>query len=486
LRKQKGDEFMKKWLKNVVSVALGAVMVMGLAVPVMASEQVIPAVLAPSVTVEISEIPGLEITFTNAFGIVRFDGWAAVGFSVRAESIVFSMDVQNDSATIPAGTSFTPPDAGFTDVNVGDVFLRFWRLGEDSNIVRRDSAYYILDAFGLTSGPVYLLTDSPITRDASAVTPPVITDLWVSSQGVEVSNVVSVSETTVEQWTVPVIHATANATVAVREQMMAFRIDQIEALPDPADPHSWTFVGATQRESGELLGPIDHEEDFRFTAGTTFVLGEGVYRIDEFIGWGVPWFFIIVTGEATQQPTEPTTPDGAAPNLNSASDWAHESINRAFAHGLIPQSLQNNYIANATRAEFAAFAVALYEAATGREIAGRVEFNDTDDMNVQKMGYLEVVGGVGGGNFAPNDGLTREQAAVMIARLAYAIGQPLPAAGPTFADNAAISSWAVDAVGQVQAAGIMGGVGDNQFAPGGDYTREQSIITMLRLFEILQ
>jgi len=147
--------------------------------------------------------------------------------------------------------------------------------------------------------------------------------------------------------------------------------------------------------------------------------------------------------------------------------------------------LQNNYTANATRAEFAAFAVALYEAATGREIAGRVEFNDTDDINVQKMGYLEVVTGVGGGNFAPNDGLTREQAAVMIARLAYAIGQPLPQAAPTFADNAAISPWAVDAVGQMQTTGIMGGVGDNNFAPGGDYTREQSIITMLRLFEIV-
>ena len=180
-----------------------------------------------------------------------------------------------------------------------------------------------------------------------------------------------------------------------------------------------------------------------------------------------------------------TSAPGDHLNLSSASAWAHDSINQAFELSLIPAALQNNYTANATRAEFAAFAVALYEAATGREIAGRVEFNDTDDINVQKMGYLEVVTGVGGGNFAPNDGLTREQAAVMIARLAYAIGQPLPQAAPTFADNAAISPWAVDAVGQMQTTGIMGGVGDNNFAPGGDYTREQSIITMLRLFEIV-
>ena len=214
--------------------------------------------------------------------------------------------------------------------------------------------------------------------------------------------------------------------------------------------------------------------------------GDHIDWLNSPLNWGNAEFLFVIAAPLTEDETSAATPPTGAPNLNTASNWAHDSINRAFDLGLIPQSLQNNYTANATRVEFAAFAVALYETATGREIAGRAEFNDTNDINVQKMGYLEVVTGVGGGNFAPNDGLTREQAAVMIARLAYAIGQSLPQAAPTFADNAQISSWAVDAVGQMQAAGIMGGVGDNQFAPSGDYTREQSIITMLRLFEILQ
>ena len=174
-----------------------------------------------------------------------------------------------------------------------------------------------------------------------------------------------------------------------------------------------------------------------------------------------------------------------APNLNTASNWAHDNINEAFRLGLIPQNLQSNYTANTTRAEFAALAVALYETVTGTEITGRMQFSDTSDINVQKMGYLGVVTGVGGGNFAPNNTLTREQAAVMLARLAYAIGQPLPPSAPTFADNNQISSWAVDGVGQMQASGIMGGVGNNQFSPLGNYTREQSIVTMMRLFDLL-
>jgi len=69
--------------------------------------------------------------------------------------------------------------------------------------------------------------------------------------------------------------------------------------------------------------------------------------------------------------------------------------------------------------------------------------------------------------------------------LADAIGQPLPREAATFADNAQISSWAVEQVGHVQASGIMGGVGDNRFDPQGAYTIEQSIVTVMRLFEML-
>ena len=218
--------------------------------------------------------------------------------------------------------------------------------------------------------------------------------------------------------------------------------------------------------------------------------------------YALVWIFVIdeetaalITGgddtEAptpTPQPTPvPTPPTGqaTAPNVAQASSWARNGINEAFALGLIPEGLQSNYRQATTRAEFAALAVALYETVTGQEIEGRTEFNDTTDVNVQKMGYLGVVSGVGSGNFAPNTIITREQAAVLLARLADAIGQPLAPSASTFADNNSLSSWAVDGVGQMQASGVMGGVGNNRFNPRGEYTREQSIITMLRLFELL-
>jgi len=175
------------------------------------------------------------------------------------------------------------------------------------------------------------------------------------------------------------------------------------------------------------------------------------------------------------------------PFANPHSAWARDELTNAFNAGLIPPSLIGSNIdfrTSTTRAEYCALAVTLYENIMGA-ITGRTTFADTNDINVQKMAYIGVVQGVGENRFDPKAPLTREQAATMLSRLANALGQPLPAQSAAFADNGKISSWAYEGVGQVQAAGIMTGVGDNRFAPSDPYTREQSIITMIRLFNVV-
>ena len=188
---------------------------------------------------------------------------------------------------------------------------------------------------------------------------------------------------------------------------------------------------------------------------------------------------------ATPEPIQEPAPVPVTIDLATASNWAHANLTQAVSLGLVPEALQSNFTNNITRAEFASMATVFYETITGREITGRVTFTDTNDVNVQKMAYVGVVQGVGDNRFDPNAQLTREQAAAMLVRLAEAIGQPLPSANASFADNDSISQWAVGSVGQVQSAEIMGGVGSNMFAPQEPYTREQSIITMLRMYELL-
>jgi len=170
--------------------------------------------------------------------------------------------------------------------------------------------------------------------------------------------------------------------------------------------------------------------------------------------------------------------------LAQPSAWAAGQVNQAIELGLVPPSLQSNYMQTITRAEFCALAVALYEAAAG-EITGRVAFDDTDDVNVEKAASVGIVSGVGNNRFAPGNGLNREQAAVMLAQLAAAVGKPLPQWAPLFADNDQISLWAVDGVGQTQMAAIMTGTSDTKFSPKMSYTREQSIATIMRMYGVV-
>jgi len=175
---------------------------------------------------------------------------------------------------------------------------------------------------------------------------------------------------------------------------------------------------------------------------------------------------------------------GALASSDQPSGWAQGYVNEAISHGLVPQHLQTRFTSPVTRAEFAALGVALYQSTTGREITGRVTFTDTNDVNVQMMAYVGVVRGVGGDRFNPDGLITRQESAAMLSRLISVTGTALPVISPTFADNDAISNWAENYVGQVRVLGIMGGVGGNRFDPQGRYTIEQSIVTMLRVFQM--
>jgi hypothetical protein len=163
------------------------------------------------------------------------------------------------------------------------------------------------------------------------------------------------------------------------------------------------------------------------------------------------------------------------------SAWAARQVTSAIIEGIVPPHLLYEYTQPITRAEFAALAMMFHTASTGRTHYGHLSFADTDDMNVQRLAHLGVVSGVGGGNFEPHELLTREQAAVIISRLLYAIApdrSPNPAQAG-FSDYSQISPWAREAVTQIHAAGIIDGMGI--FYPQGAVTREQAIVFMYRM-----
>ena len=180
---------------------------------------------------------------------------------------------------------------------------------------------------------------------------------------------------------------------------------------------------------------------------------------------------------------------------SSASAWAIESIHKSLYAGIVPIDMQREYTKNITRAEFCELVVQYIEAVSGDTIARYVEskgikidaevFTDTNDSAVLAVSSLGIVNGIGDNKFDPNGELTREQAAVILSRLLIVVAKPLPDATSNFSDVSNISDWARADVGKVQGKGIMAGVGNNKFDPQGKYTREQSIATILRIWDLV-
>lgn len=92
-----------------------------------------------------------------------------------------------------------------------------------------------------------------------------------------------------------------------------------------------------------------------------------------------------------------------------------------------------------------------------------------------------IVDGMGNGTFAPYATLTRQQMAKILYGYAVLSGEADQTTDLTFADTAAIASWAVDGVEYCVAAGLMNGVGDNRFDPSGSANRAMGAAVLSRM-----
>lgn len=197
--------------------------------------------------------------------------------------------------------------------------------------------------------------------------------------------------------------------------------------------------------------------------------------------------------EQSEDPVQTEEPEQQQPETGSpvVSSWAQEFVSTAEDKGFLPDDvLGDNYTQNITRAQFAALAVQTYETLTRSAVPHRlVSFADcSNNVAVIKAYNLGLLAGynsaptTSGIYIGPNDPISREQAATMLARLAEALGHPMTAADQLpFTDT--ISQWAADFVSKVYNAGVMAGTSSTTFSASAPYTIEQSIITMVRIGE---
>ena len=166
------------------------------------------------------------------------------------------------------------------------------------------------------------------------------------------------------------------------------------------------------------------------------------------------------------------------------SHWAREEIEQLASKRIVLGKSADRFAPqdSITRAEFATL---LIRALGLRDGGGTMNFNDIQSSDwfysdVWVAAQYGLVSGVGAGRFKPNDTITREQMAVMVAN-ALAISDPVEGAADVFRDKDEISSWARNAVNQTVQLGIMNGQLGLRFAPKDEATRAEAVIVLRRL-----
>ncbi len=179
----------------------------------------------------------------------------------------------------------------------------------------------------------------------------------------------------------------------------------------------------------------------------------------------------------------------AAKTKGEPSLWAKESIEKAITVGIVPEEIQSQYIRNITRQEFCKLAVMTYIAKTNYAIENNAEnpFIDVNDDYVTAAYNLKIVAGLGKGVFAPDKSITRQEAAVMLDNLAKLLNVKGTEKTVKFTDESYFATWSRAAIYSVAAMKsgdtyVMAGTGEGKFSPWMNYTREQAIATMWRLY----
>lgn len=167
-----------------------------------------------------------------------------------------------------------------------------------------------------------------------------------------------------------------------------------------------------------------------------------------------------------------------------ASEWAEDEVNEAIENGLVPAWNQIGYTNNITRLEVCQLVDNFLMIHGMKTDSSDISpFEDTSDPAVESLYSIGIINGKSESEFYPYDNVTREETAKILSGLCDAVGITSTEPGIKYVDTSEISDWAVNYVEHMSALGLFVGDDENKFNPKSNLTKEELIITLLRLNE---
>jgi hypothetical protein len=277
----------------------------------------------------------------------------------------------------------------------------------------------------------------------------------------------------------------------------------------PEEKMSVTVKGLTPGEikEGAWLGIAKSEERLQNTYHDTYIsslpindtheftapTNPGAYEVRVFCTYGVSTpeeYEYALFGTAKFVVSTDAAGGDIAAGEEGLSAWAVKEVNEARDENLVTDKVLVDFPEDITREEFCELAVLLYEKMTGiKAVPEEVNpFSDTNNPEILKAYKLGIVGGIGGGKFAPGEKVTREQISAMFLRTLKAVMPEMPTDAQfatQFQDQDNISAWALESVRFMNANDIIKGTtvnGVSYLLPQGNTTKEQAIALVLRIY----
>lgn len=170
---------------------------------------------------------------------------------------------------------------------------------------------------------------------------------------------------------------------------------------------------------------------------------------------------------------------------DDASDWAKDDISSAEKLGMFLDTILSckNEI---NREQFCEIVYNILKTAgLIKDIDKDFNFKDTKNNKVNHLAKMGIISGKGDGKFAPNDLITREEAASIMDRIANFAGLKPEGKADKFADDDRISDWAKNSVYSLSSMKIISGT-DRGFEPKSNITVEQSASLLMRMHKLIK
>jgi len=174
---------------------------------------------------------------------------------------------------------------------------------------------------------------------------------------------------------------------------------------------------------------------------------------------------------------------------DTKNHWAEDVISYMNSKNIVNGSEGCFYPDNdMTRAEFAVMMCGFLGLDVSQYRDKEITFKDNDIIPAWAINYIKAVSDMGiiSGRqdgesvlFAPNDKITRAEAATVIGRV---LPENLRKGEINFADEKDIPAWAKDYIAILKNAGFMNGYPDNTIQPGGNLTRAEAVTMLFNIY----